>query len=729
MRILFFAAGGDIGGGKTHILNIAKELSKRNELRLVCFRIGEMSRDAKTLGIDTVAIDVKEGFGAAKALAFKEAQEFKPDVIHCHGSKANLIGVLVKRAFGLTVITTVHSDPKLDYMASFARRISYGTLNAYALRHMDYYVAVAARMKDLLIERGFEPSHIGVVFNGLDFSEASETPRAFKDESETITVGIAARLNPVKDLSTTVKAFDIAYKKDKRLRLSIAGTGEEEQKLRSLVKELGIEDVVCFEGWISDMTAYLSRVDINVISSISETFPYSLLEGAYVHCPAIASNVGGIPYLIEHEKTGLLFESGDYNSFAEHILRLASNQELRNQLAEGLFVKAKNEFSLQRMALDQEEIYKSAIRCRNHQGRWGAVICGAYGKGNAGDEAILGAILNEFRSIDKDMPFYIMSRKPKETRLKAKANSFYIFDLFSFWKALKKTQVFINGGGTLIQDATSTRSLLYYLYTLKAAKKRGCKVIMYGCGIGPVSKKANRDKAGIILNSCPDVITVRDSGSIEFLDELGVYKPEIILAADPTLSLPLLDDIVIDEALAEEGIAKGTRMIGFALREWDKYKTHEVFKEAAEYAYEKYGLTPVFIPMEVPRDIPIGREISKILSVPYYCCESKHETSELIGMLGRMDLVCGMRLHSLIFATAAGTPIVGISYDPKVEYFVKDSKSDRMIMLEDLNTQILKDNIDKAVSCGRSGGEEVRNYLKSMEQKNVEAARKLFMEA
>jgi len=724
MKILLFAAGGDIGGGKTHILNIAKELSKTNELRLVCFRIGEMSRDAKALGIDTVAIDVKEGFSKAKALAFKEAKEFNPDVIHCHGSKANLLGVLVKKALGFTVITTVHSDPKLDYMSSFFRRISYGSLNEYALRRMDYHVAVASKMKETLIERGFNPQRIGVVFNGLDFTGASENPRPAKDENDLITIGIAARLNPVKDLATTIKAFSIAYQEDNRLRLSIAGTGEDEGKLKKMVSDFGLSDLVSFEGWISDIKSYLNGIDINVISSISETFPYSLLEGAYVHCPAIASNVGGIPYLIEDETTGLLFKSGDAEGFAKQILRMAKDQDLRTRLAEALFDKAKNEFSLKRMALDQEEVYRSAINVKKHQGRWGAVICGAYGKGNAGDEAILSAILSEFKSIDKDMPFYVMSRKPKETRSKALVNSFYIFNIFKFWKELKKAEIFVNGGGTLIQDATSTRSLLYYLYTLKAAKNRGTKVIMYGCGIGPVSRGSNRNKVSKILNKYPDVITTRDSGSIEFLKELSVNNPKIVLAADPTLNLPLLGDKAIDKAFEAEGV-KDCKMIGFALREWDKYKIHDIFKVAAEYAYEKYGLTPVFIPMEVPRDLSIGREISASLTVPSYCCEGKHEAAELIGMLGRMELVCGMRLHSLIFATAGGSPIVGVSYDPKVEYFVKDSKSDRMIQLSDLNIENLKENIDKAMAIGRSGGLQTRDYLRAMELNNTLEAKKL----
>ncbi|MBQ1888788.1 MAG: glycosyltransferase, partial [Firmicutes bacterium] len=298
MRIMIFAAGGDIGGGKTHILSLARELSRENDLRLVCFRKGVMSSEAAEMGIDVVYVDHKEGYARAIRFALDQCDSFRPQLIHCHGAKANAIGIIVKKLRGVPVMTTVHSDPKLDYMGAPLRKYTFGVINGWALRRMDYYVAVAWRMRQLLIDRCFDPQSIFTLYNGMDFSGASEEPRPFKDEKDPIVVGIAARLDPVKDIPTLMKAFSMAYAKDKRLRLSIAGIGDEEAKLRGLAKELGIEDVTVFEGWISDIKAYFARVDINVLSSLSETFPYSLLEGAYDHCPAIASNVGGIPSLV-----------------------------------------------------------------------------------------------------------------------------------------------------------------------------------------------------------------------------------------------------------------------------------------------------------------------------------------------------------------------------------------------------------------------------------------------
>ncbi|MCR4804365.1 MAG: glycosyltransferase, partial [Clostridia bacterium] len=571
MRIMLFAAGGDIGGGKTHILSLAKELAKDNDLKLVSFRRGVLSQEAMDMGIDTADTGGNNGILHSVRLAFREAKAFRPDVIHCHGAKANLMGILVKSRLGIPVMTTVHSDPELDYMGSPWRNLTNGNINRFCLRRMDYHVAVADRMRELLIQRGFDAQNIFSVYNGLDFSGSEGYVRAPKPADAPIVIGIAARLNPVKDIGTLIRAFAIAYEKDRRLRLSIAGSGEEEKDLKALARQLGVEDVTTFEGWISDVKDYFSRVDINVLSSLSETFPYSLLEGAYVHCPAIASNVGGIPYLIENEKTGLLFEAGDAEGFAACILRLAEDPALRAKLAENLYEKARSEFSLERMKTDQEAIYRTLIHRSERQkaGRYGAVLCGAYGKGNAGDDAILRAILTCLHGIDPDMPCYVMSRRPQETSLKERVGSFYIFNLFRFFKYLRRTELFVSGGGTLMQDVTSSRSLYFYLFTLLAAKWSKSRVVMYGCGIGPIGKARNRRLTGWVLNRAPDIITLRDSVSMELLEEIGVTRPEIILSADPTVNLPAVDEETVRRAFEQDGIPADAKKIAFCLRSWD----------------------------------------------------------------------------------------------------------------------------------------------------------------
>jgi polysaccharide pyruvyl transferase CsaB len=489
--------------------------------------------------------------------------------------------------------------------------------------------------------------------------------------------------------------------------------------------KLGTAERVDLVGRVTDMPGFFAQVDINVLASLSETFPYSLLEGAYEHCVAVASRVGGIPALIEHGRDGFLFEPRDAEALAEYIYQLSQDEDLRQMLAENLFKRAEAEYSLQRMKEVQEAAYAVIKREKSRSGRQGAVICGAYGRGNAGDEAILQAIIAQMREIDNTMPLIVMSRNRRETRLNHHTNAIYIFNIFGFLHNLLKSRIFINGGGSLIQDVTSSRSLFFYLFTLQAAKWCGCRVIMYGCGIGPVLSSANRRITGMVLNRTVEIITLRDSISHCALREMRVEKPRILLAADPTITIKKSPSQLVNQAFAQEGVPPQCKKIGFCLRNWPNFNASQSLAAAAAYAYEKYGLTPVFVPFELPRDISAAEMVLPYMTVPYYICRQRHQVEDLIGMLGSMEVVVGMRLHALVFATLGGAPVVGVSYDVKVDSFIKEIGSHTSLSLEHARDGELYAAIDRALTFGKAKVEVAANRLRNAEKINIQAAKLL----
>ena len=108
MKIMLFAAGGDIGGGKTHILTLARELSYNNDLRLVSFREGVLADEGKKMNLDVHVIDNGWNICKDRKMALASVEECKPDSVHCHGAKTNMLGVIVKRLRYIPEITTVH---------------------------------------------------------------------------------------------------------------------------------------------------------------------------------------------------------------------------------------------------------------------------------------------------------------------------------------------------------------------------------------------------------------------------------------------------------------------------------------------------------------------------------------------------------------------------------------------------------------------------------------------
>ncbi|MBQ8263773.1 MAG: polysaccharide pyruvyl transferase CsaB [Oscillospiraceae bacterium] len=738
MKVIHLISGGDSGGARTHVHLLLKHLTKDIGVTLVCFMDGPFAQDARELGIDTRIIDkgLNGTLKELKTLILEGGYE----LIHCHGSRGNLMGALLKRSLGIPVISTVHSDPKIDYLGRPLARISYGSLNALALRCMDYHIGVSDAMRELLITRGFDANRLFAIYNGVEFEDArpkshAERARFFSSlgldwGDENIVVGIGARFHPIKDLPTLLRGFALAWKEHPEMRLLIAGDGQDRAALEALAKELGIDSVTCFAGWLSDMDSFYRSLDINTLTSLSETFSYALTEGARAHLPTVASRVGGVPLLIRDREHGLLFTAGDYEELGRYLSELAGNAALRDELGEALYLRASTEFSAAATAEKQKAIYARILKsypAEKAGEKSGVLICGAYGMHNAGDEAILEAILAEMRSIDSDMPLTVMTREPKATALLHHVKALHTFNIFGFAKAMRRSVLYINGGGSLIQDVTSTRSLRYYLFSLRAAKKRGCKVLMYGCGIGPVSRKSNRRASADFINRYVDVITLREEHSLRELREYGVDKPEIIVASDPALFIKPAREREIDRFMESQGLEKDGDYICFCLRNWQGYSEKApIFGRAAAYAMEKYGLRPVFLSVNSRTDGPASRQAAASLGSAAAVIDGEISTAMTVGIISRMKAVVSMRLHALIFAASQSVPVAGISYDPKVRAFLDYIGQDgNCESFESISYERLCAMIDSAAAADSAAIREATERIMAIESRNREAARRL----
>ena len=738
MKVIHLISGGDSGGAKTHVLSLLQNLNKTITAQLVCFRDGPFAEEARAMGIPTMICGGNNIPHLRRELT-AYIKEGGYQLIHCHGSRANMIGALLRGPTGLPVISTVHSDYKLDYMGRPFARLTFGAINAWALRQLDYRIGVSDAMVDLLINRGFPPDRFYAIYNGIDFTPAPPQGNrlaylrglgADVDENSVV-VGIAARLNPVKDMSTLVRGFAEGHKTCSRLRLVIAGDGEERQKLGDLARELGVEKEVTFAGWISGgMDRFYSALDINALTSLSETFPYALTEGTRFHLATVATAVGGIPYLIDQDVNGYLFTPGDWQSLGHYLAALGNDDALRHEMGEKLYEKASSKFSIQSTVDTQLHIYEEIIRRHNRpkRDRDGVVICGAYGRGNAGDDAILEAILQEMRAIDPDMPITVLTKDPKATRLTYRVRTAGRMDVLTWKKAMRHAALYINGGGSLIQDVTSRRSLWFYLHNIQAAHKAGCKVQMYGCGIGPVLREQHRQLAARVLNASVDVITLREPDSLKELQSMGVTKPEILLTADPALTLPAANSDEIGSVLLRSGIPPRGNYLCFALRNWKGFEEKApLFGQAAQYAYETYGLTPVFAAVEKHLDPVAGRLAAAGLKIPHYFLDDAGSAGTIIGALSRMQAVVSMRLHALIFAAGQGIPLAGVVYDPKVSAFLRYIGQENFQDLSSLTLERLKAMIDQAVGAPVSPEAQAAavQKLRQTEQVNMETARRL----
>lgn len=352
------------------------------------------------------------------------------------------------------------------------------------------------------------------------------------------------------------------------------------------------------------------------------------------------------------------------------------------------------------------------------------LICGAYGAGNIGDEAILSAIIGTLRGFDPTLSLCVVTRSPEITGQKYGVEAVHTFDFVGIFAAMKNAGLYINGGGSLIQNVTSRRSLFYYLGTLRLAKLCGCRVLMYGCGIGPISGKGDIKKTAGILNSCVDAICVRDKNSAGLLNDMGVTKPEIILAADPVLSLSACSDDEAAGFLLKNGIDPEGNYACFCLRPWQGLNEHfDAVLSAIRYAHNELGLTPVFMTLNRKADFETAQRAVDCAEVPCVILPAVGDAALCMGLMKKMRIVVSMRMHAVLFAAGCGVPTVGISYDPKVAGFMEYTECGECIELENLTGDALILGMKRELSRADNSERERRmEKIKAVEALNGKTA-------
>lgn len=371
MNILHVISGGEEGGSKTHILNLCRNLKNKNvNATIVCFIDGSLYREAKNMEIDIVLIKQKSrlDFSVIKRIK-KIIIENNIELVHSHGGRANLICYLIKRNIKIPFISTVHSDYKLDYKGNVFKTIVFSNINKHALKHFDMLIAISDDFKEMLVRRGFDPSSIHVVYNGVDFdregsilnideiSKKYNIPITNKD----VIISIVARLHPIKGHKVFFDGCKNIIQKHDNIKILVAGDGNIKDELMSYVKEIGIDKNVFFLGQVTRSIDIFYNSYMSVLSSFSESFPYVLLESALVKTPVIASDVGGINKIIKSGITGYLFNKGDSNDLSNKMEILLKNRKTRDDIGNNLYEYAKENFSLDIMTMKIIDIYKEII--------------------------------------------------------------------------------------------------------------------------------------------------------------------------------------------------------------------------------------------------------------------------------------------------------------------------------------------------------------------------------
>ncbi len=288
------------------------------------------------------------------------------------------------------------------------------------------------------------------------------------------------------------------------------------------------------------------------------------------------------------------------------------------------------------------------------------VICGYYGKGNAGDEALLMSLL---QMLPPEITPVVLSANPSETTAQYGVKSCYNRSYAAVLGVLRQSNAFIWGGGSLMQDVTSLASPLYYAGLMALAQKMGLKTIAWAQGIGPVNHPLTRWVTKQVLSDCTN-ISVRDQASAKLLASWGI-SPQI--APDPVWALA-------SKTVPDLIHVAGPR-IAVCLRPHPQLTPQrlQLLTQGLIELQKATNTAILLIPFQVVQDQAIAQSIANQL--PGACqIVSRDNPQELKGLFNQVEMVIGMRYHSLIMAAAEGCHCFAISYDPKVSQLTQQLK-------------------------------------------------------
>ncbi|CAM4276168.1 polysaccharide pyruvyl transferase CsaB [Paenibacillus tarimensis] len=316
------------------------------------------------------------------------------------------------------------------------------------------------------------------------------------------------------------------------------------------------------------------------------------------------------------------------------------------------------------------------------QGRtYRLVISGYYGFRNSGDEAVLKSILNALAEAQEQAGIHIkpivLSCDPSWTREMYGVEAAHRMRPSDVLGAIRSSDGLISGGGSLLQDATSAKTIPYYTGIVKLAQLLGKPTFIYSQGIGPVNRGWMNPLIRTMMKKS-SYISVRDEASARLLADIGVDRGRIEVVPDPVMGLPLAADQQTGSSGARTAEPDGERLpvVGVSLRYWRK-DCADLTRAASALALlaRQHPVRLRFLPFHTPDDAMasefVMERLGAIGSSTAELAAPGDDPQQMLLEVSRCDILFGMRLHALIYAANQQVPMLGLSYDPKIDSFLK----------------------------------------------------------
>lgn len=317
-------------------------------------------------------INLRNDYAAYKKIK-KIIEEFRPDIVHTHASKAGTLGRLAAASCKVPVIVhTFHGHVFHSYFGKL-KTAFYKNIERYLARKSTAIIAISEIQKQELVEvhRICPAEKVHVVPLGFDLSRFQEElplkRKSFREKyklaDDEIAISIIGRLVPVKNHALFLEALKaVSGKTTKKIRAFIIGDGESRTEIEAKANELGIgKSLLTFTSWIREIDVALAGSDIIALTSFNEGTPVSLIEAQAANKPIVTTNVGGIENVVIPGQTALLCTNNNLQEFSAALLKLLEDDQLRASMAGKGWPHVKEKFHYTRLVSDMEKLYSSLL--------------------------------------------------------------------------------------------------------------------------------------------------------------------------------------------------------------------------------------------------------------------------------------------------------------------------------------------------------------------------------
>lgn len=362
----------DTGGLERIVVDLVRYGRRRgHRVSVICIeRSGTLAAQAEALGATIVTIGKSAGVQLSTVKRVGAVlQDLRPDVLHTHQVGALFYAGRPAYQLGIPVVVhTEHINNIRKAGQGLVRRLKMTWLWWWAARYARKFFCVSRDISDEMDARRIVPkSKLSVVLNGINTEpflqpiDRDNIRLSLGIPADAAVIGTLGRLNEVKRQDLLLRAFARIARRNPCLRLLLVGDGPQRSHLAALSQQLGIESAVCFAGYQAKPEQFLRVMDVFALTSRMEGLPLAILEAWAAGLPVVASAVGGVPDLIEDNRNGILFPSGDEDVLTEVLSGVLGDPVRARALGDAGREEVTRRYDLQRMADDYERHYRDLL--------------------------------------------------------------------------------------------------------------------------------------------------------------------------------------------------------------------------------------------------------------------------------------------------------------------------------------------------------------------------------